>query len=368
MLVVNHRGREHLRRQAQELVRKGSRHDRRILDQIGYLVEGLLAGRRDAHPAAPPPRLGIEFAADAIVAFAALDDHEVLAQALAIVVEALHLDGPAGAAAGRQEAMPERDGARAHVLHERAGRRRGPQDVEWHDPAAIQEQHPANRTAAEQFAFAVVEQGVPAQVLGILQVAQRGRQHARQHIDGGLAAELAPMRQIHALGCVDAQQRRRLHPLLAREAEARAGQLPVGADRRRHGRTHDQFLEVGLPFGHACRPHHEAPRGAEGLDRGVDRHAFFGQTGLDARAELRGQPRQPARRKFLGADLDEQFSIHDVHLRAAAITRPPPWRGPRRRPRLRPRTRGTSGRPAAAPAGCRPCVRSRRCCHSNRAG
>ena len=54
-----------------------------------------------------------------LVALAALEDDEILGQALAVIVEALDLDRAAGAAARGQEAVAVGDRAGADVLHQR---------------------------------------------------------------------------------------------------------------------------------------------------------------------------------------------------------------------------------------------------------
>ncbi|MEZ5418790.1 MAG: hypothetical protein R2708_15815 [Vicinamibacterales bacterium] len=310
MLVMDHGGAQHLGRQLQELGRERPGGHGRVLDEIRNLRQGLLPRRRHADAPAAPTRFGIEFPGDAVVALAAFDDDEVLGKAPPVVVEALDLDRPPGAPARREEPVAERHGAGADVLHERARRRRCPHDLERHDASPVEEQHPADGPAAQQFALAVLEQGVPAQLLRILQVAERGAEDARKHVHRGFAAQLATERQVGPLGRLHAFQGRRLDALLPGEAEAGAGERPVGLHGGRHRRPHDQFLEVGLPLRDTQRPRHQAPRRAEGLDGLGRRHPGLGQPGLQAGAELCRQPRQPPCRQLLGPDFNEQFSVH----------------------------------------------------------
>ena len=297
---------------------------------------------------------------------APFDDHEVLGEAAPVVVEPLHLDRPAGPAARRQEAVAEGHRARADLLHERAGRRGGAKNLERDDPAAVHEQHPADRPAAQQLALAVVQFGVPAHLLRVLQIAQRPGEHGGQHVDRRLATQEFLVGHVHALGRLDPLQCVGLHALLAREAETGAGDRAVGGERRRGRRAHHHFLEVGLALGHPGGAHHQPPRRAEGLHRRLHRQPLLGETRLHPRAELRGDAGQPARWQLLGADLDQQLSVHG---RSASTLTPPRRRPGRPRPRWRPRrTRGTAARPAGARAGCRRCAPTRRCCRSSRAG
>ena len=88
MLVVNQRRRQHFFGELEKLQAEGARDDRRILDQVRHFVQQSRLGADDAADAALQPlRLGVEFAGDLVVAFAALEDDEVLEQARAILVE-----------------------------------------------------------------------------------------------------------------------------------------------------------------------------------------------------------------------------------------------------------------------------------------
>ena len=141
---------------------------------------------RDA--AAAAPRLAVELAGDAFLALGSLEHDEVFGEPLAIVVEPLDLDRAPGAAARRQKAMAEGDGARSDLLHQRTLRAAACDKSKTARRGRRKKQDPANRPAERQLALAVVERRVPPHRLGERQFAQQTRQHVGQHVDGGLAA------------------------------------------------------------------------------------------------------------------------------------------------------------------------------------
>ena len=85
----------------------------------------------------------------------------------------------AGAPARRQEAMAVGHRAGRHVLDQRPRGVRRAADRERHDAAAVEEQQPADRTAEQQLALAVVERRVPVHLLRERQVAQHAGRAAR---------------------------------------------------------------------------------------------------------------------------------------------------------------------------------------------
>ena len=106
MLMMNQRRRQHFFGQLEELERERAGDDRRVLDQIGHLEQQaalVVDGAADAPLQAL--RLRVELAGNLVVPFGALEDDEVLEQPRPILVERPHLDGAAGAPAGRQEAV-----------------------------------------------------------------------------------------------------------------------------------------------------------------------------------------------------------------------------------------------------------------------
>ena len=105
MLMMNHRGRQHFFGQLKKFLREASRNHHRILDQIRDLVEHALADQRARDAPAAAARFALELTTNAIAAFGTVEDHEVLGEPLAIVVEALDLHGAARPARGGQEAM-----------------------------------------------------------------------------------------------------------------------------------------------------------------------------------------------------------------------------------------------------------------------
>ena len=88
VLMVNQRRRQHFVGQLEELERERAGDDRRVLDQIGHLVQQPRLAADDAADAALQAlRLRVELARDLVVALAALEDHEVLEQPRAVLVE-----------------------------------------------------------------------------------------------------------------------------------------------------------------------------------------------------------------------------------------------------------------------------------------
>ena len=133
--------------------------------------------RRLVNPAAKPPRVEVELTNDLLAAFFAVEDHEVLVQPRAIVVERLHFDRATSASAGREEPMAVGDRSTSDVLHERSRGQLGAADFVRHDPAAVQEQQPANRPAERQLALPVLEARIPVHLLREGEASQDSGQH-----------------------------------------------------------------------------------------------------------------------------------------------------------------------------------------------
>src|SRR5688500_16877332 len=109
--------------------------------------------------AAKPAGMRFELALDLRLALAALQDDEVLEEPRFVVLERLHLDRPAGAAARRQEAMTVGVRAGPDVLHRWSLRQlRAPND-ERHDAPAVEQDEPPYRTGEHQVALVVLEIG-----------------------------------------------------------------------------------------------------------------------------------------------------------------------------------------------------------------
>src|SRR5439155_26268301 len=105
-------GRQHFFGELEELDGKMAGDHRWIFDEVWHFLEQRRLRRDEpADAAAKPPRVRFQFAANLRFALAAIEDDEVLEQAVLVVVERLDLDRPAGASAGRQEAMAVRVGA-----------------------------------------------------------------------------------------------------------------------------------------------------------------------------------------------------------------------------------------------------------------
>ncbi len=70
----------------------------------------------EVHAAAKAAGVHLEVAGDAIATLGVIEDDEMLGELRLVFVEAADLDRPAGAAAGRQEAVPVGQGAGLDVL------------------------------------------------------------------------------------------------------------------------------------------------------------------------------------------------------------------------------------------------------------
>ena len=191
VLVVHHRGREHLVRELQELPRIGTGDHRGVLDQIGHLAgeRGLPLDGCDR--AADPRGAGGELAGDAGTALAAVDQHVGARQPLPVVGERRHLDRLARLPVTGEEAVAVGDVAGPDRGHAGRRRTRRPADHERHDPAPEQEQQPADGPPEEKLAAPVVERGVPAHRLREREVAQRGGEDPAEHASGSCARPVA---------------------------------------------------------------------------------------------------------------------------------------------------------------------------------
>jgi hypothetical protein len=266
-LVMDHRRGEHFFGQRQELVRERAGDHFRVLDQVGHFLQQHLTAVLLRHAASASARLSVQLASDAFLSLAALEHHEILGKALAIIVESLDLDRPPGAAAGREEPVPEGDGTRANLLHQRALRPACAIDRERHHPPAIQEEHPANRTREGQLTPPIVERGVPLHGLGKRQIAQQPGEHVGQHVDGGFAANLLSVGEIGPLRRFQPFQDVHVHVALLREPDGRRRRIARRIKRGRHRGAGHQVLEVGLPFGQLANAGGEPPRCAVAFNR-----------------------------------------------------------------------------------------------------
>jgi hypothetical protein len=136
------------------------------------------------------PRFDVELADDPVVALVAIQDDEVLGETLAVVVEALHFDGTAGAAARREEAVAVGDGRRPHFLDERSLGHGRAEDREGHDAATVEKEHPANRAAERQIAAPILEHASQRICFGNDRRAAPRAARRAVHVHGRLAAML----------------------------------------------------------------------------------------------------------------------------------------------------------------------------------
>ena len=162
----------------------------------------------------------------------ALENHEVLEQPRAVLIEGSHFDRAPCPAARRQKPVAVRRRAGRHFLHLTGLRGRLARNREWNDPSAVQKQDPADRPSEEQLAAPVLEQRVPAHQLRERQAAQDGAEHPRQDVHGSLAALLPPEGQVCPFRSFHAFDRRDIHPLLRREAGASWRRRAVGLEAR----------------------------------------------------------------------------------------------------------------------------------------
>ena len=247
---------------------------------------------------------------DAIVALGAIEHHEVLREALAVVVEVLDLHGAARPATGGQEAMAVGDAPALISWTRVVLRQRRPRDRERHDAAAVEIQDPANRAAERQLAVAVVQRRVPPHLLRERHAAQHTGEHLGQHIHRGAPTLVLAHADVFALRRLDALDLIVGHALLLREAGAGRRELAVRAECRRHRRPGDELFEIGLPLGDPSGTHRQPARRAEGLNRLVDGQPRFLQLRLEHLPDLRRQARQPTGGNLFGADFEQELPIH----------------------------------------------------------
>ena len=200
------------------------------------------------HAAAEPAGVHLEVAGDAVAPVGVTEDDEVLGQPGLILVEAANLDRSAGAAARRQEPVAVGQRTRFDVLDLGSGGAGGSADRERHDAPAIEEEQPADGTAEQQLAAAVLELRVPVHLLGERQIAQQAGEDVGQRVNGAAAALVLLIGEVFALGRLRARQLLERHALLLGEAERRGRRLAVLPEGRRHGRAGDRLVEIVLAF------------------------------------------------------------------------------------------------------------------------
>ena len=135
------------------------------------------------------------------------------------------------------------------VLYVGTLRHLGSANHEGHDATAVHQHEPADRPREDKVPFPVFEVGVPAHLLGKRQVAQQTAHHFRQHIDGGLAALVHPIGQVHALRRLMFLQRGHIHAVLPGKPDGGSGGLTTRLVGRRERRARHQLLEIRLALG-----------------------------------------------------------------------------------------------------------------------
>ncbi len=245
--------------------------------------------------------------------------------------------------------MSVRHGAGRHILDARARRRRLPRDRERDDAPAVEEQEPANRTAEEQLALLVGQLRVPVHLFREREIAQEHGEDLGQHVDGRAPANPAVIREVFAARRVGLHERVEIRAELARKPQPGGRRMPLRVERGGDRRAHDRVVAIFLAIDQLGHGRGQPARRGEGFDACLRPEAHLVQPGLQPRAKLRRQRRQPRRRQLFDADFEQQLTIHD-RSPARSTTRPTPWRSRRR---------------AAARGGRTPCAPSRRCSHSH---
>src|SRR5215213_10712335 len=90
--------------------------------------------------------------------------------------------------------------------------------------------------------------------------------------------------------------------VLAREPCGGGGRSAVSCERGSNGRTGEQLLEIGLPFGDLRNAGGEPPRRAVALDGCIRRQPVRTQRGREAVADLPRQSRQPRGWQLFGSN------------------------------------------------------------------
>ena len=142
------------------------------------------------------------------------------------------------------------------------------------------------------------------------EVAQHATHHVGQHIDRRLAALLHAIGEVLAFGRLRAFERRHLHAVLLREAGRGWRRLAVRLERRRHGRTRDQFFEIRLTLGDTTHARRQTTWRAVGLGTRVAREPRLFEARVHVLGHLRRESRQPAGGNLLAADFDQQLTVH----------------------------------------------------------
>ena len=339
---------------AQELVGEGARHDRRVLDQVGHLVQRLLPRRRDADPPAAAARLGVELAADAVVAFAALEDDEVLGQPPPVVVEALDLDGAPGAPAGGQEAVAEGDRAGAHLLHQRPGARRRCGKSRTARRGRRRGTAPsgsAGRSAARPCRRRARRPSASASDTADRAARRRARPAARRRRPCRAAAAGAP-------GTRPSASRRAAAPGSTPCLRAKPRPAPVICP------SAAKAADTGGPVTSSSKSvWRSGTRAARTTSRRGVLKVSTGAATASRSSVSRASMRAPNCAVSPGSQLAGSSSVPiSINSSRSMVRRPGrsfarQRRGPPPRPRLRRRSRGTAAPPAGARAGCRRCAR-----------
>ena len=309
--MVDHRRRQHFFGKRQEFRRERAGHHRWIFDEVRDLVEQRrMMRRRTADPASEAARLRFETSRDPILAFLPIQHDEVLGEPRLVIFKRTHFHGPAGAAARREKPVAVGEGGRDHFLHRRRLRQLGAANRKRDDAAAIQVENPADRTAEQQLAFAIFEERVPMHRLRKTERAQRGGQDVRQHVDGGLAALMLAVPEVHTFRRLHFLELRDVDAVLSGKPDGRIGRLTIGAVCRSHRRPGDELVEIGLALGNFRDARRQPSRCAVAFNRRVGQQPARPERAVETVPDLLRQAREPRGGQFFSTDFEQHFPFH----------------------------------------------------------
>ena len=290
-------GAPHFLRQRSELVVVPPEHRPRPFNEM--VVEARLLERGSAQflrrlserPQHQPPSL------------VRIEHHEPLPETVPEGPERIHGEGRSGRPHPRPEPVPAAPVPRHH--------RRTPRhlDPERNDRAVEERHDPADRPSEGKRRTG--DARVPVHRLREHKPPQRSLDDRRQEFGGRAARNLRLDPDIRpAIRFEDVQSVRRFRsfgPDAPGEPEGGAGPLSVFGASHPHRRTQLSFDPIRLTRGDPLGARHQSPRGPRTLYRS-GRNRRFLEPALDAGGETGDQAVQPLGRKFLAADLDQEFS------------------------------------------------------------
>ena len=203
-------------------------------------------------------------------------------------------------------------GSGADVLHGRSLRRLRPAYDERDDASAVHQHQPTYGSGEDKIAFAVIEVGVPAHLLGKRQVPEKPTHDIGKHVHRRFAALIHPVRQVGSLRRVEAFESRHLDAVLLCETQGGGRRLTAWLERRRDGRPRHELFEIALALDQLCHTRRQPSRGAEPLGRRRGTEPELLEACVELPCKLRRQGWQPPGRNLLATDLDQELAIHQA--------------------------------------------------------